>query len=256
VSIQKGHGLNDFLAKVAKGGGMSFSNNFLVEFQGISKKYFDAKCVEFFCDEAQLPNMNTATGSQVGLYTGLGAVDYPHTRVFTEFSLTFMLDANLSLLKSLNAWYFDIFGEAQPGMNDNGLAENRVTYLRYKNEYCSDIHISKTEAGLNSSIERRPITYVMEKCFPYQIDAIPLQFGSSSITKVSAQFKYQRHYTKLQNIENSPQLGKGQEDLYFGYQTVPKPEAEETKWPPEEYKRSVSTEPKYPDEYPQPVKGW
>ena len=70
----------------------------------------------------------------------------------------------------------------------------------------------------------------MEKCFPYQIDAVPLQFGSSSITKVTAQFKYQRHYTKLQNIENSPQLGKGQEDLYFGYQTVPKPEAEETKW--------------------------
>jgi hypothetical protein len=35
----------------------------------------------------------------------------------------------------------------------------------------------------------------MEKAYPYAIDAVPLQFGSSQITKVTAQFKYQRHYT-------------------------------------------------------------
>ena len=74
--------------------------------------------------------MNTATGTQVGLYTGLGAVDYPHTRVFTEFSLTFMLDANLTLLKYLNGWYFDIFGEKVPGMTANALPENRTTRVK------------------------------------------------------------------------------------------------------------------------------
>ena len=36
----------------------------------------------------------------------------------------------------------------------------------------------------------------------YAIDAIPLQFGSSQITKVTAQFKYQRHYTIDRNIRN------------------------------------------------------
>ena len=89
---------------------MSFSNNFLVEVKNTPKNYFDADLLEIFCEEAQLPNSNTATGTQNGLITGLGSVDYPHTRVFTEFSLTFMLDANLSILKSLNNWYYDIIG--------------------------------------------------------------------------------------------------------------------------------------------------
>jgi len=46
----------------------------------------------------------------------------------------------------------------------------------------------------------------MEKAWPYQIDAIPLQFGSSQITKVTSQFKYERHYTMTQDIRNAPQL--------------------------------------------------
>jgi len=40
----------------------------------------------------------------------------------------------------------------------------------------------------------------MEKAYPYAVDAIPLQFGSSQITKVTAQFKYQRHYTINRDI--------------------------------------------------------
>ena len=52
-----------------------------------------------------------------------------------------------------------------------------------------------------STVERQPITYVLEKAFPYAIDAVPLQFGSSQITKVTAQFKYQRHYTINRNIK-------------------------------------------------------
>ena len=216
MSVDKGHGLTDFITKVSKGGGMSFSNNFVVEIKGKAAKYFpDQQCVEFFCDEAQLPNMNTATGTQVGLYTGLGAVDYPHTRVFTEFSLTFMLDANLTLLKYLNSWYFDIFGERVPGMTANALPENRTTRVAYKDSYVGDIHISKTEMGLNSSIDRKPITYVMEQAFPYQIDAVPLQFGSSQITKVTAQFKYQRHYTKVADVSAAPQMKKGDVKEYL-----------------------------------------
>ena len=193
---------------------MSFSNNFIVEFKGAADKYFDNDLVEIFCEEAQLPNSNTATGSQVGLITGLGSVDYPHTRVFTEFSLTFMLDANLNILKSLNNWYYDIIGGSENNTTDigsNPLASNRVMRVRYRDTYAGEIHISKTEAGKESATERKPITYVMEKAWPYQIDAIPLQFGSSQITKVTAQFKYERHYTKEQDVRSAPQLTRGEQ---------------------------------------------
>lgn len=175
---------------------MSFSNNFVVSFEGPAAAYFDSEAVEFFCDEAQLPNVNTATGTQNGLYVGLGSVDYPHTRVFTEFQLSFMLDANLNLLKSLNLWYGSIF-------NENGIEtylENRSTRLAYKDSYASTINITKTESGPDSPTQRKPITYVMEKAYPYAVDAIPLQFGSSQLTKVTAQFKYQRHYTINRDI--------------------------------------------------------
>ena len=188
---------------------MSFSNSFIVEFKNGADKYFDNDLVEFFCEEAQLPNSNTATGTQTGLITGLGSVDYPHTRVFTEFSLTFMLDANLNLLKSLNNWYYDIIGGSKKNttqFGSNPLSPNRVMRVNYRNTYQGDIHITKAESGKDSAVERKPITYVMEKAWPYQIDAIPLQFGSSQITKVTSQFKYERHYTMTQDIRNAPQL--------------------------------------------------
>ena len=163
------------------------SNNFIVRFENIPIA-ISTQDVEYFCDEAQLPNVNTATGSQTGLYTGLGNVDYPHTKVFTELQLGFTLDANLTLLKFLNAWYGYIFP-------NDGIAENRVTRVRYKSQYTGTIKIIKSELGPNSPTQRQPITYVLEQAYPYAIDAVPLQYGSSQITKVTAQFKYQRHYT-------------------------------------------------------------
>ena len=202
-------GITSFLSQVSRNGGMSFSNNFIVEFKNGADKYFDNDLVEIFCEEAQLPNSNTATGTQTGLITGLGSVDYPHTRVFTEFSLTFMLDANLNLLKSLNNWYYDIIGGSKKNttqFGSNPLSPNRVMRVNYRNTYQGDIHITKAESGKDSAVERKPITYVMEKAWPYQIDAIPLQFGSSQITKVTSNFKYERHYTVTQDVRNAPQL--------------------------------------------------
>lgn len=187
--------INTFLSTIAKNGGMSFSNNFIVKFENTPVSV-DDELVEFFCDEAQLPNINTATGSINGLYTGLGNVDYPHTKVFTELQLGFMLDSNLTLLKFLNDWYESIFVET------GGTSENRVVRLNYKKDYAAKIKITKSEIGPSSTTQRQPITYVLEEAYPYAIDAIPLQFGSSQITKVTAQFKYQRHYTIDNDITN------------------------------------------------------
>ena len=191
---------------------MSFANNFIVEIEDLPELLngsLESDYLHMFCDEAQLPNINTATGTQNGLYTGLGSVDYPHTRIFTELQLGFALDANLQVLKFLNFWYGSIFGQSdlenqiiEPEIlaGDGNLTENRTTRVAYKDEYAATIKITKTETGPQSAIERQPITYVLEKAFPYAIDAVPLQFGSSQITKVTAQFKYQRHYTIQRNI--------------------------------------------------------
>tara|TARA_B100000965_G_scaffold312384_1_gene272193 strand:+ start:8486 stop:9190 length:705 start_codon:yes stop_codon:yes gene_type:complete len=202
-----------FLQTISKQGGMSFANNFIVEIEDLPEPVngsLESDYLHMFCDEAQLPNINTATGTQTGLYTGVGSVDYPHTRIFTELQLGFALDANLEVLKFLNLWYGSIFGESnlQEGVilpeildGDGNLTENRTTRVAYKDDYAATIKITKTETGPQSAIQRQPITYVLEKAFPYAIDAVPLQFGSSQVTKVTAQFKYQRHYTIERNIK-------------------------------------------------------
>ena len=197
---------------------MASSNNFVVRFSGdnipIWRKDLQDDFLEVACDEAQLPNVNTATGTQTGLYTGLGSVDYAHTKIFTEVQLGFMLDADLTALKFLNAWYGYVFDESPniDGVGNNRLVENRSVRLNYKDDYTGTIEITKTEIGPNSPTERESITYVLEEAFPYAVDAIPLQYGSTQILKVTAQFKYQRHYTidkSINLIYKSSDIGTG-----------------------------------------------
>lgn len=207
--------IDSFLGTIASNGGMSFSNNFVVRFLnppitppgGQAGDYF-----EYFCSEAQLPNTNTAQGQINGIYPGSGSVNYPHTRVFTELQLGFMCDANLSALKFLQDWVDYIFNEQGSDVSGKTLsdmqslaygpvrAENRNVKLKYRDEYACNIAITKTEMGPRSSTERPSITYILEKAYPFAIDAVPLQFGSSQITQVTAQFSYMRHYVIKNNI--------------------------------------------------------
>ena len=195
--------INRFLSRVAADGGMSSSNNFVVRFgraKAISPPVGFDEAIEFFCDEAQLPNVNTAEGSMNGLYLGSGQLKYPTTRVFTELQLGFSLTANVEILKYLNSWHDYIFGEKTNP--DTPKLQNRNNRLAYMDDYVCNILISKTESGPESPTQRRPITYVIERAYPYAIDAVPLQFGSTQITKVTAQFSYMRHYTLMEDIRN------------------------------------------------------
>ena len=128
--------------------------------------------------------------------------------MFTEIQISFLLDANLEALKFLNNWYFFIFNETpiEKGVGAQFELENRTTRVRYKNEYAATIRIIKAEMGGNDSTERQSIEYVLEKAYPYAIDAVPLQFGTAQLLRVTGQFKYQRHYVIHNDITNSEQF--------------------------------------------------
>ena len=203
--------INSFLTTMNANGGMSMANNFLVKFDipGTGNLF------AFYCDEAQLPNVNTATGTIKGRYMGEGQVNYPHTRIFTEMQLGFQCDASMTPLRFLNQWYGSIFTEY--GENVDGVTgyynsmdkspgstpadarkierpSNRTVQLNYPDHYCRNIYVTKTELGTKRDGGlRTSITYVMERAWPFAIDAVPLQFGSASITKVTAQFYYSKH---------------------------------------------------------------
>ena len=179
-------------------GGMSIANNFVVEILENDGTPGAKGVFEFLCDEAQLPNVQAATGTIEGRYLGEGQVNYPHTRVFTEVQLGFQCDANLTPLKYLNDWYGTIFSEAPlrtqssfAGRSGTPLKHNRTTKLQRPETYCKTIRITKTEMGPTQL--RSSMTYLLERAWPFAIDAVPLQFGSSQTTKVTAQFYYSRH---------------------------------------------------------------
>ncbi len=219
-------------------GGMSLSNSFIVKIQNPNIATFDAESdeyiinpsgngniFEFLCDEAQLPNTQAATGTLKGRYMGEGQVNYPHTRIFTEFQLGFQCDANMTPLKFLNQWYGSIFkeydeqGMEYSQMNDaQGITpedgvisaeykvKNRTVALSYPDDYCRNMYITKTERGPSrAGGVRSSITYCMERAWPFAIDAVPLQFGSGQLTKVTAQFYYTKHKVISHNINGYPE---------------------------------------------------
>jgi hypothetical protein len=208
--------VRNFIELIAKNGGMATSNNFIVKFINppVSIPELDAMS-EHFCSEAQLPNINTAQGNVNGVYVGSGSVPYAHTRVFTEMQLGFQLDANLGMLKFLNKWNDYIFDgsyrdSSMPQERENATVEtaqtsykpkNRTVRLNYPQQYMCDIAISKQELAVGQR-PRSAITYILENAYPYAVDAVPLQFGSTQIASVTAQFAYMRHYTVNNDIKN------------------------------------------------------
>ena len=214
-------------------GGMSLSNQFLVQLD--VPKLGDGGIFNFLCDEAQLPNVNAATGTIKGRYLGEGQVNYPHTRVFTEMQLGFQCDARMTPLLFLNQWFGKVFPEYGTE-NDTGEGviykpdgfdrspgstpvdarrvkrdDNRTVRLNYPDTYCGNIYVTKTELGpKRDGGLRTSVTYVMERAWPFAIDAVPLQYGSAALTKVTAQFYYSKHRivyhdpTDLTNVEMLP----------------------------------------------------
>ena len=223
-------------------GGMSMSNNFVVKIgdsmEDFSNASMNRNIFEFLCDEAQLPNTQAASGTLKGRYTGEGEINYPHTRVFTEFQLGFQCDANMTPLKFLYDWYGQIFQEKDANGSEYGAVEkstgnsledaysqanrvkNRTTTLNYPSDYCKTIYVSKTELGpaLNFG-QRTSGTFILDHAWPYAIDAVPLQFGPGQMTKVTAQFYYTKHYvidSDVNNMFRFPFLNPGDSPITLG----------------------------------------
>ena len=208
------------MTKIGAKGGMSLTTGYNIEFDfntgllassgtpPFVKQFYDdtgdhKNVVNMLCDEAQLPNVVATTGSVTGRYLGEGLIQYPHTRSYTDVGLGFMCDAEQIPLKFLTSWYDWIFGEnvtsshAYKGMEGARTTvprkRNRTNRLNYVDDYVCNLRIMKTEPDASSAAGRVPITYVLENCYPYSIDAVPLAYGSSQLTRVTASFYYTRH---------------------------------------------------------------
>lgn len=202
--------ISEFMSKVGRQGGMSLTTGFDVEFDfgGNSKPWSNfytddnKDIVTMLCDEAQLPNVQSSVGSITGRYLGEGAIYYPHTRLYTDVSLGFLMDADLIPLKFFTAWYDYIFGEGDQKTHNGSVSgarsaaprtTSRVNRVKYPYTYTSTTRIIKTEPNSIASNDRAPIVYTLENCYPYSIDAVPLSYGTSQVARVNVNFYYTRH---------------------------------------------------------------
>ena len=70
---------------------------------------------------------------------------------------------------------------------------NRVNRLKYQDSYAAEVRIVKTEPNALASNGRAPISYILENAYPYSIEAVPLSYGSSQLTRVNVNLYYSRH---------------------------------------------------------------
>ena len=202
--------IDEFMSKIGRQRGMSLTTGFDVIFElpgtlaSLNPYYRDGNedIVRMLCDEAQLPNVQSATGQLSGRFLGEAAVQYPHSRLYTDVGLGFLCDAQMIPLKFFNYWYDWMFGDDRTVAANSGISgaesafpklENRVNRLKYQSDYAAKVKIIKTEPNGNSSNGRAPITYILENAYPYAIDAVPLSYGVSQITRVNVNFHYSRH---------------------------------------------------------------
>ena len=255
-SVSQSKGLAKFVDVIAQQGGMSYSNNFDVVFSfnqtahGKIRKRFEkigldfgtgstspadtdenldgskaADVLKMFCEEAQLPNVQSATGNLTGARLGEGQINYATSKLYTDFQLGWMCDANMTPLKFLNSWQSFIFNEYDSDNNDildetgDYIQENeslanlksetgtlgsreKSIRLHYPDEYQCNITITKTEKGKSAANSRASMMYTLIDCFPYAIDAVPLSYGASQVTKVTANFYYSKYSIVYNDITN------------------------------------------------------
>jgi len=200
------------MGKIGASGGMSRTTSYLVKFD---RNLGGNEELTMMCDEAQLPNVQSATAQMAGRFLGEGPFQYPHTRLYTDVSLGFLCDAKLTQLKFFQTWYDSIFGDYattvnSPAGNDGWFVETlhgkaprsreRKTRLNYPEEYTCTTRITKVELGPHDRIplqhgygDRPSVSYLLEGSYPYAIDAVPLSYGSSQVTRVTVNFHYVRH---------------------------------------------------------------
>ena len=210
------------MSNIARGGGMALSTGFRVKFDfdkddGVKKVLDEQKFFtgfnfhEQFVDEVTLPGAQAATGQMTGRFMGEGVTNYVHQKMFTDFQLGWMCDANMSPFKFMQTWYQYIFQEFQPdgseiatvqqldtnseekAMAASKFAVNRTTRLQFPENYHCTVRIAKAEKGPVSETNRVSTVHVLQEVFPYAVEAIPLSFGTSQLVKCTASFYYSKH---------------------------------------------------------------
>ena len=161
--------------------------NYLADYTGIKNiKSFLSRNVGILCNEAVIPTSTLATAEVKDNFMGIPQ-QFAHTRFYTDIAYSFYIDEDYTLLKIFEGWMEYI----SSGANDNVDQDHRAYYrrMKYPDSYkCNTMYINKFEKNY-----KRTLRYRFVNVFPKSINAIPVQYGTADILKVSVNFNYDRY---------------------------------------------------------------
>ena len=182
-------------------GPLAQNNHFLVTFSSLTPavesylstytritniKNFLSRNLGILCSDASLPTSTLATAEVKDNFMGVPQ-QFAHTRFCTDIAYSFYIDEDYTLLKIFEGWMEYI----SSGANDNVDQDHRAYYrrMKYPDSYkCNTMYINKFEKNY-----KRTLRYRFVNVFPKSINAIPVQYGTADILKVSVNFNYDRY---------------------------------------------------------------
>lgn len=164
---------------------------------------------DFLCAEATLPGSTFDMGEEYGSRQGI-IERFPNRRVYSDFNLTFYVDAEYNIVRLFEEWmnYIDPLYSKDSVYtgSPNGQGKERFKqpqdYFRFKypDTYKKNIAITKFEkdfiANPNQGArtnDQSTMTYFFIDAFPTNLTALPLSYEGSTITKTTINFSYTRY---------------------------------------------------------------
>ena len=161
--------------------------SYLSRYTGIrSIKNFLSRNLGILCSDASLPTSTLATAELKDNFMGVPQ-QFAHTRFYTDISYSFYIDEDYTLLKVFEGWMEYISSGANADVDQDHRAYYRR--MKYPDSYkCNTMYINKFEKNY-----KRTLRYRFVNVFPKSINAIPVQYGSADILKVTVNFNYDRY---------------------------------------------------------------
>ena len=161
--------------------------SYLSNYTGIRNvKNFLSRNLGILCSDASLPTSSLATAEVKDNFIGVPQ-QFAHTRFYSDFSFSFYIDEDYTLLKIFEGWMEYITSGANTTVNQDHRAYYRR--MRYPDSYkCNTMYINKFEKNY-----KRTLRYRFVNAFPKSIDTIPVLYGPADILKVTVNFNYDRY---------------------------------------------------------------
>ena len=182
-------------------GPLAQNNHFLVTFSSLTPavesylstytritniKNFLSRNLGILCSDASLPTSTLATAEVKDNFMGVPQ-QFAHTRFYTDITYSFYIDEDYTLLKIFEGWMEYISSGANADVDQDHRAYYRR--MKYPDSYkCNTMYINKFEKNY-----KRTLRYRFVNVFPKSINAIPVQYGSADILKVTVNFNYDRY---------------------------------------------------------------